>query len=291
MTWKNDMQETLREFGNCARAFGVYRQSAVLTGGLVPFMYRHLSEVADPAGLRPLQTFDLDWTVPTPLVLSGASLHTRLVDSGFVVVLGGRQPHVERYQPECYGEALGPIYIEFLTPRKGGLEVHRRDRSVVSAQPDLNAQALPYLDLLLHSPLSFDASAVPGTGLEEETQILLPGPMAYVLQKLLARPRRDINKKATDQAHIYDVVSLWRNNWPAMRAELATLQAATFPDRWSIRARKLLANLYAGPHADGPVEVERVYGGVFPARPLKAATVHRMMQRFMKAIGWQSECP
>ena len=136
--------------------------------------------------------------------------------------------------------------------------------------------------------MSFDASAVPGTGLEEGTPILLPGPMAYVLQKLLARRRRDTNKKATDQAHIYDVVALWRSNWSAIRAELATLEDAAFPDRWFTRTRDVLVNLYAGPHADGPVEVEREYGGVLPARPLKAATVHRMMQRFMKAIGWRS---
>ena len=121
MTGKDDMLETLQEFGNCVRAFGAYRQSAVLTGGLVPLMYRNLPVVAAPANMRPLQTFDLDWTVPAPLVLCGASLHARLVDSGFVVVLGGRQPHVERYQPERYGETLGRIHIEFLTPRKGGL--------------------------------------------------------------------------------------------------------------------------------------------------------------------------
>ena len=167
--------------------------------------------------------------------------------------------------------------------------MHGRDKSVVSAQPGLNAQALPYLDLLLHCPFPFDASVVPGTGLEEETQILLPGPMAYVLQKLLARRRRDAHKKATDQAHIYDVVVLWRKNWPAMRAELATLQEASFPDKWFERARDELVNLYASPHSDGPVEVARVHSGLLPAKPLKATTVYRLMQRFLRAIGWQGE--
>ena len=183
------MLETLQEFGNCVRALGVYRQSAGLTGGLVPHVYRYLPEVDESAVLPPLQTFDLDWTVPTPLVRDGELLHARLIDSGFVLVLGGRQPHVERYQPERYGETLGRIHIEYLTPRKGSWEVHGLDKTVLQVQPSLEAQALLYLDLLLHSPLPFDASVVPSNGLEEGTQSLLPCPMAYVLQKLLARRR------------------------------------------------------------------------------------------------------
>ena len=287
MKTQDGMLETLRELGNCVGAFGAYRQSVVLAGGLVPFMYRHLPELGGRTALPPLQTFDLDWTVPTRLEQDGESLHTRLTDSGFVVVLGGREPpHVEQYQPERYGDTPGPVYIEFLTPREGGAEVRGQDRSVVAVQPGLNAQALPYLDLLLQSPLPFDASAVSGTGLGQGTEILLPNPMAYVLQKILARRRRKPHKQATDQAHIYDVVVLWRRNWSDMRAALAALQAARFPHAWFSRARDVLMSLYASPHSDGPVEVARVYNGFMGPGTLRETTAHRLMQRFLDAIGW-----
>jgi hypothetical protein len=288
MKAQDAMLETLQELGCCVRAFGGYRQSAVLTGGLVPYVYRHLPEFAGRTAQPALLTFDLDWTVPAPLNLAGETLDKQLTDSGFEVVLGGQEPpHVMRYQPARYGNVRGPVYVEFLTPRRGGVEVRGQDRTVLEVQAGLNAQALPYLALLLHAPLPFDASAVSGTGLEKGTQILLSDPMAYVVQKTLARNRRKPNKKGTDQAHIYDVVVLWRGRWPDMHAALTVLQDAGFPSTWFNRARENLANLYSSPESDGPIEVARVYNGFMGPGALRATTVHKLMQRFLGAIGWK----
>jgi len=287
MKAQDAMFETLQELGNCVRAFGGYRQSAVLTGGLVPFMYRHLPELAGRTAQPALLTFDLDWTVPTPLNLAGESLDKQLTDSGFVVVLGGQEPpHVMQYQPARYGDVRGPVYIEFLTPRKGGAEVRGEDRTVLEVQAGLNAQALPYLELLLHTPLPFDASAISATGLEKGTEILLPDPMAYILQKVLARRRRKPNKKGTDQALIYDVVVLSRGKWSDMHTALTALQSAGFPSTWFNRARENLTSLYSSPESDGPVEVARIYNGFMGAGAVRETTIHRLMQRFLDALGW-----
>jgi hypothetical protein len=288
MKAQDSMFETLQELGNCVRAFGDYRQSAVLTGGLVPLMYRYLPEFAGRTVRPALLTFDLDWTVPTPLNLAGEFLDKQLTDSGFVVLLGGQEPpHVMQYQPARYGDVRGPVYIEFLTPRKGGAEVRGQDRTVLEVQAGLNAQALPYLDLLLNAPLPFDVSVIPETGLRKSTQILLPDPMAYVLQKVLARNRRKPNKKETDQAHIYDVVALWSGRWSDMHATLMTLQDAGFPSTWFYRARENLASLYSSPESDGPVEVARIYNGFMGPGALREAIIYKLMQQFLGAIGWK----
>ena len=250
-------------------------------------MYRYLPGVKDSATLPPLQTFDLDWTLPNPLERKGELLHDRLINFDFVPVLERTQPHLGRYQPARYDKTLGPIHIEFLTPRKGSSEVHGRKMTVPTVQQELNAQALPYLGLLLYSPLTFDASVVPHSGLDKKTSVLLPGPMAFVLQKTLARKNRPTNKKSSDQAHIYDAVALWHNQWSALSAELQALEGATFPKIWFKRVRNELVRLYSSPHADGPVEVASAYRDSATTPRLHEKTVHRAMQRFLRAIRWQ----
>jgi hypothetical protein len=288
MSSQEDMRETMREFGKCVRALGEYGQQTVLTGGLVPYMYRYLLKLEESTTLPPLQTFDLDWTLPNPLDRTGDLLHERLVNSGFEAILERTKPHhIGRYQPANHGTTLSPIHIEFLTPRKGGAEVHGRNMAVPAVQQDLNAQALPYLDLLLHSTLPFDASVVPDCGLEPGTTVLLPGPMAFLLRKTLARSKRPPKKKASDQAHIYDTVVLWHNNWPAVRTEFETLAAASFPKAWFTRARNKLMSLYSSPNAGGPVEVVSIYKDSAGTPRLREKTVHRVMERFLKAVGWQ----
>lgn len=282
------MQETLDELGRCILALGEYRRSAVLTGGLVPFMYRFVPGFAATNRLPPVQTFDLDWTVPNPLDVRGTLLDRRLLDSGFVVVLGGEQPpHVTFYQSARFGGATrGPIHVEFLTPRKGGATVRGRDRTVVEVQEGLTAQALPFLDLLLHASFAFDVSAVPGIGVGDATEILLPEPMAYILQKTLARNHRRSHKRAGDQAHIHDVALLTRPVWPQMVKALSNLRDAGFPDSWFVKARYRLGHLYASPESDGPVEVARVVNGRTGTAKLQESSVHRTMRRLLESLGW-----
>ena len=285
MTAPAEMQETLREFARCVTAFGEYRSSVVLTGGLVPFMYRHVPGLTAPEKFPPAQSFDLDWTVPNPLEERGTPLYKRLLAAGFVVILGGEPPlPVTQFQPARFGSVRGPIYIEFLTPRKGGATVRGRDRSVIEVQKGLTAQALPYLDLLLHKRIAFDISVVPGIGAKQGTEILLPKPMAFILQKTLARRSRRPHKQASDQAHIYDVAVLMRERWPQMNTALSDLRSAGFPDAWFIRALETLEHLYASPESDGPVEVARVLKGRTETGAVQARSIHRAMRQFLAAL-------
>ena len=280
------IQESLQALGNCVRALYPYRADAVLTGGLVPWAYRQMPEVGGPTTLAPLRTLDLDWTVRNRLEPSGELVHDRLRDAGFVELLQGeRQPPIARYQPERYGQSLAPIYVEFLTPRRGGYEVRGKDRSVVRVQSGLSAQALPYLDLLFYEPLPFDLALVPETGVEPGTTILVPNPASFILQKTLARGGRATEKKAGDQAHIYDVVLMTRSQWPCWATTLEAMRdSGIYPKAWFKRARTTLAELYASPIADGPIEVARVFNGFMGVDAVKEHTVHRLMNDFLTRI-------
>jgi hypothetical protein len=63
MSGVDTIHESLQELGNCVRALDPYRAAAILTGGLVPWIYRRMPEVSGPTTLTPLRTLDLDWTV------------------------------------------------------------------------------------------------------------------------------------------------------------------------------------------------------------------------------------
>jgi hypothetical protein len=277
----------VRELGNCARALGDYRASAVLTGGFVPLMYRYLPQLIGTTSLPPLHTFDLDWAVPNTLAPKARLLNDQLGEAGFVVLLqGDRQPPVSRYQPAAYGQSPGPVYIEFLTPRKGSSEVHGKDRGVLEIQPGLTAQSLPYLGLLLHRPISFDLSVVAETCVHPGTTILLPGPMAFIMQKALARQGRKPEKRAGDQAHIVDVALLFQKEWTDLAQEASDLAAAPgFPRKWFDRAKQILADLYLGDDGPGPQEVTSTFNAYAGTTILTEATVRRVMREFVSAVG------
>jgi hypothetical protein len=45
--------------------------------------------------------------------------------------------------------------------------------------------------------------------------------------------------------------------------------------------------VYSSPNADGPVEVVSIYKDSAGTPRLREKTVHRVMERFLKAVGWQ----
>jgi hypothetical protein len=280
--------ELLQELGKGIHALGGYRSLAVLTGGLVPLMYRFLPQFTATVDMQAVRTFDIDWTVPNILPSKGISLHDQLVDAGFLMLLQGNRPiPVLRYQLANYGPMPAPIYLEFLTPRVGSTEIRGKEQNVREVQSGLLAQTLPYLELLLHSPIAFDVSVISELQLKPGTQILVPEPMAFVLQKVLARSGRRAQKRSGDQAHIFDVVLLARHEWGKMAEELQGLQACgAFPDRWLKRARQILCELYKEERGIGPAEVARVFSGTDGHKTISEPIVRRVMCSFLDTIGW-----
>ena len=185
-----EMNDVFADLAACLLAMGPYREDAVLTGGLVPLLYRFaIPGVVNPH--PPITTFDIDWTLPAPLQLREQSLHRLFLNNGFVQLLrtsvGAHHP-VTYYQHERHGDSeLARIHVELLAPRQGGrTDRSGRNRTVEPIQDEVIAQRLPYLDLLLFCPFQFDVASIDGLSLDGACFINLPNPTCFVLQK--ARP-------------------------------------------------------------------------------------------------------
>jgi hypothetical protein len=76
-----EFAEVLKHLARCIEALGPYQSDAVLSGGLVPVMYRRV--LGCVSAIPPRNTFDLDWTLPSPLVQHEQGLHERMLSMGF----------------------------------------------------------------------------------------------------------------------------------------------------------------------------------------------------------------
>jgi hypothetical protein len=76
-----------------------------------------------------------------------------------------------------------------------------------------------------------------------------------------------------------------RNRWTHWIATLEAMRGTgVLPKAWFKRARRTLADLYASPTADGPIEVARVFNGVMGAGSVREQTVYRLMADFLTAL-------
>jgi len=276
------------ELGRCVEALGRYRLNLVLSGGLVPLLYRYLPELRGAYALDPIHTFDIDWTVPNRLDNTAPFLHDMLLEAGFHVVMAGEtKPPVCRYHAGSSVSPLSPVHIEFLTPRIGSSLVRGHDRRTVSVQTGLSAQALPYLQLLLYAPIPIEVSSIPLLAADPGTCLLLPNPVSFIVQKTLARAYRRPHKRPGDQTHIFDVVLLWRSRWAEMAAWLSEMEESSgFPAKWFAKARTTLCELYLTANGEGPTEVASVYNSLYTHTVINESTVRERMRQFLSSIGW-----
>ncbi|MDZ4819200.1 MAG: GSU2403 family nucleotidyltransferase fold protein [Planctomycetota bacterium] len=252
------------ELARCIVGFGPYQEDAVLCGGLVPVIYRRVLP-SPQSRLRPLTTFDLDWTLPQQLTSRGESLHSRLLASGFVARLSGsaKMP-VTHYVPDPgQGTGESPIYIEFLTPRTGSKYSRKQtNQGIVEVQPGLHAQTDPYLSLLLAEIVNVSVSKIPELGLSGEHMLKLPHPICFILQKALIREKRGPSKQDNDACHIVDVVMLTHDMWPEMREVLSRLlNSGAFSTKWFSQVHTTLDGLFASPTSNGSIAVAQNYSG------------------------------
>lgn len=239
-----EFAEVFRQLARCIQGFGPYQADAVLTGGLVPVLYRRV--LGCSSVMPPRTTFDLDWTLPAPLLHREQCLHERMLELGFNPRRSGSADFpVVQYVPSVEAEgASSGIYVEFLTPRRGGK--HNRsgkNQGILEVQPGLFAQTDPYLGLLLVNTLRVSASEIPELALSDPHVLQLPNPMSFIVQKTLIRPRRGESKRESDLCHIYDVATLTHECWEKLRAmhkELA--ECGMFPKGWIPTSRRPCKN-------------------------------------------------
>ena len=285
-----ELDQILALLGRCLEAIGEYRSRIVLTGGLVPVAYRHLDDT-QASTVPPLLTGDVDLTVSSRLELaSGASLDELLRDAGFDTrMLAAEHGTVVKYILRPADQEAEPAeYVEFLTPLAGS--THDRagqDRGIQEVQPGLQAQALRYLNLLLEDPIEMDGASIPGLGVKPGTVLRVPDPATYVLQKLLARKRRQADRRGKDLAYVYDVALLFRGSWPRMRERIRSLESSSGEyEAWVRKARTVLARLFASPTDDGPIEIAHEYSDSgMEGTPPNEDAVWAVMRRFIAELG------
>lgn len=110
------LEEPLADLGLLIKALGPYRKQAVLTGGMVPIIYRHLDS-AEPVLQEPLATYDLDVTLPGRFRQTSPNLATLLSESDFNEQLrGSSHPPSTVFRHIRHGDDMGSVYVEFLSP-------------------------------------------------------------------------------------------------------------------------------------------------------------------------------
>jgi hypothetical protein len=285
-----EMEDALRDLGACLASLGPYRDRAVLAGGMVPVLYRHMESVREVDRV-PLATFDLDIALPAKLaargqpriadLLEGAAFESRL--------RGSDDPPVAIYQHARHGrDGVAPIHVEFLAPLAGP-ETDRagEQRRLVEVQRGFHAQALRYIGLLLEHPLIVHSDRVPALHVPKPgIELRVPHPAMFVLQKMLCRDARPVAKRDKDLAYVFDVVTLFASRWAEMGEVARDVSSGSAAHAsWIANATKRLTALFASPTADGPISVRRVYGGSGSAAAPSENGVFRIVGRFLDESG------
>ncbi|MBE0417339.1 MAG: hypothetical protein IBX63_06215 [Coriobacteriia bacterium] len=216
-----------------ARGLGAiepYLDVVVVAGGWVPHIYELLHD-ANTAGRSP-RTRDIDLAVPRSVPVRDRSIDELLKGAGFRCEFHSLDsPPVTKYVATRDDDDT--IEIEFITDAPGASE------AAILVQPDLTAQELHYVGLLLEGPWRVDLADL--TDGDVELTILVPRPGAFIFHKsLVFKDRRDRLKAEKDLYYIFFVL----DTFPEWRDAIAT-ELEHFADQKSAWFKKSLKNLSA----------------------------------------------
>jgi len=215
-----------------------YLDVVVVAGGWVPHIYELLYD-AGTAGRSP-RTRDIDLAVPRSVPVRSRSIDELLKSANFRCEFHSLDsPPVTKYVAT---QGDDDIEIEFITDAPGASE------AAIMVQPDLSAQELHYVGLLLDSPWPVALAGL--TDGEVDLTILVPRPGAFVFHKsLVFKNRRDRLKAEKDLYYIFFVLDAFPEWRGAIDAELERL-AAQKP-AWFKKSLKNLNGIFDGPESSG----------------------------------------
>lgn len=215
-----------------------YLDVVVVAGGWVPHVYELLYDVGR-AGRSP-RTRDIDLAVPRSVPVRSRSLDELLREADFRCEFHSLDsPPVTKYVAT---QGDDDIEIEFITDAPGASE------AAIMVQPDLTAQELHYVGLLLEDPWRVDLADL--TDGEVDLTILIPRPGAFVFHKsLVFKNRRDRLKAEKDLYYIFFVLDAFPEWREAIDAELERL-AAQKP-AWFKKSLKNLKAIFDDPESAG----------------------------------------
>jgi len=152
----------------------------VLVGGFASFLYQ-FHERARPIGVSPLLTYDIDLASKGRVsVRGGKTVHESLSEIGLIEEFTGNcTPPLVKYFPK---DKKPPMYVEFLTPLHGSENKRRGANVTQEIQPDLSAQKLRFLDLLLKKPWTINTSSVPGLAKHPNLVVKIAHPGMFIMR-------------------------------------------------------------------------------------------------------------
>jgi len=215
-----------------------YLDVVVVAGGWVPHIYELLYD-ATTAGRSP-RTRDIDLAVPRSVPVRSQSIDKLLKAADFRCEFHSLDsPPVTKYVA-TQGE--DEIEIEFITDAPGSSE------AAVMVQPDLTAQELHYVGLMLDGPWPVDLGGL--TDGDVDWTIFVPHPGAFVFHKsLVFKNRRDRLKAEKDLYYIFFVLDTFTEWRGAIDRELVRF-AAQKP-AWFKKSLKNLSAMFHSPEASG----------------------------------------
>ena len=223
-----------------------YLSEIVVGGGWVPFLYyRYLIEKSDR---ETIFTRDIDLLVKSQVPVIGSQTIDKLLGAaGLKTVFKSRDtPPLIHYEGEIDGVA---VEIEFLTDQPGS-----SSDSVRKVQPDLYAEALRFISLVVDNTVELTISHR-AFG-EEGAQLIVkvPTPAAYVFHKgLIYRRRKDQRKGYKDLYYIFDILTGCHKMMPSIMDDFVRL--ARLHKSWFRTFVNNLGTDFADADSDGVLRI------------------------------------
>ena len=196
MMQDSNPRDDLKNFARLVDALAPWLEQVVIIGGWAHRLYR-LHPLAQPLDYEPLATFDTDVAVPVELPHRGKSIRERLVANGFTEELFGEtRPPAIHYRLIAGGTGF---YAEFLTPLVGSANKGGK-RDATASIAGVSAQKLRHLELLLAAPWQVEIGSATGFPTVDCYQVLIPNPVAFLVQKILIHERREPGDRAKGSA-------------------------------------------------------------------------------------------
>lgn len=149
-------------------------------------------------------------------------------------LLGDDSPPVTHYALE--GDA--GFYAEFLTPLEGGEFTRRGRRDVTVPRAGITAQKLRHLDILV-APWYIRLASHSDVVLVPPADVLLPIPVAFMMQKLLIQRDRRPETRAQDLLYIHDTLELFGGALEELRTVWRSTLRPAMSERTARRAENL----------------------------------------------------
>ena len=215
-----------------------YLDQVVVAGGWVPHIYELVYD-ASKAGRSP-RTSDIDLAVPSSVPVEGKSIDQLLTEADFecrFTSIG--TPPTTKYVAVDAGQE---IEIEFITDAPGSSE------AVINIQPDLTAQELHYVGIMLDNPWPIGLAELTDGAVTYTVRVPRPG--AFVFHKaLMFRGRSDRLKRAKDLYYIFFVLEAFPDWRAVIASELTTL--AGQKTAWFGTGLKNLRAIFGSPDSAG----------------------------------------